>query len=235
MGDQDYAAGEFLQVMLQPRHALGVEVVGRFVEQQHVGLRQQQTRQRHAAPLAARQVRHARLVGRTAQCVHRHLDAAVDVPQVARVELFLQPGHLLHQFVGVVFAELGGDIVIGVEDLLLVAPGDDVTPDIERRVELGLLLQVAHLGPVGGPRLAGEFLVDPGHDLQQRRLTRAVDAHHPDLGVRIEAEPDVLEHLLAAGKGLGQALHLKNVLGGHGRTLAAGGGVTVGNGGDAGI
>ena len=54
MGDQDHAAGEVLQVMLQPGHQeLGVEVVGGLVQQQHVGLGQQQARQRDPAPLAA--------------------------------------------------------------------------------------------------------------------------------------------------------------------------------------
>jgi hypothetical protein len=49
----DDGALVFLQVVLQPRHGLGVEVVGGLVEQQDVGLLQQQPAERHAAPLAA--------------------------------------------------------------------------------------------------------------------------------------------------------------------------------------
>ena len=48
----------------------------------------------------------------------------------------------------------------------------------------------------------------PGHDAQQRRFAGAVDAEHADLGVRVEGEVDVLQDLLAAGLGLGQALHV---------------------------
>ena len=40
--------------LLQPFHRFGIEVVGGFVQQQHVGLLQQQTAQGHAALFAAR-------------------------------------------------------------------------------------------------------------------------------------------------------------------------------------
>ena len=52
VGDGDDGAGVLLQVLLQPLHALGVEVVGGLVEQQQVGLLQQQLAQRDAAALA---------------------------------------------------------------------------------------------------------------------------------------------------------------------------------------
>jgi hypothetical protein len=147
-----------------------------------------------------------------AQGVHGHLDLGIDVPQVAGVDLLLEGVHLLHHIVGVLFAELRRTVVVAVEDLLLLAPGDDVAPDVELGIEVRLLLEVAHLGAVGRPRLARELLVDPGHDLEQGRLARAVHAHHADLGVGVEAQPDVLEHLLAARIGFGQALHLEDVL-----------------------
>ena len=38
VGDRDHGSRELLQELLQPFHALRVEVVGRLVEQQHVGL-----------------------------------------------------------------------------------------------------------------------------------------------------------------------------------------------------
>ena len=72
----------------------------------------------------------------------------------------------------------------------------------------GSCSQVADAGALGDPGLAGELLVDAGHDLEQRRLARAVDADHADLGVRVEGQLDVLQDLLAAGIGLGQALHV---------------------------
>ncbi len=220
VGDEDDAAREVFQVVLQPGDRLGVEVVGRFVEQQHVRFAEQQAGQGDAALFTARQLGHARVVRRATQRVHGHFDAAVDVPQVTGVDLFLERVHFVHQLVGVLFPHELGDLVEPVERLLFLAPRDDVFPDILAFVEMRLLLQVAHLGAVGGLGLTGEFLVHAGHDLQQGRLTRAVDADDADLGVGIEREPDVLENLLAAGIDLGQALHLENILLRHIRTAS---------------
>jgi hypothetical protein len=66
-------------------------------------------------------------------------------------------------------------------------------------VELRLLRQVAdaHAGHRRG--FALEVLVDAGHDLQQRRLARAVQAEHADLGAGEEGQRDVLEDLRLGG------------------------------------
>ena len=73
-------------------------------------------------------------------------------------------------------------------------------------IELRLLLEVADAGALGDPGLAGIFLVDAGHDPQQRRFAGAVDAEHADLGVGVERQMDVIEHL-SGRVGLGQTLH----------------------------
>src|SRR5580704_10225330 len=49
--------------------------------------------------------------------VHRHLDLGIDVPKVLGVDLLLEGGHLLHELVGVVLAQLGGDGVVPVYNL----------------------------------------------------------------------------------------------------------------------
>src|SRR5690606_40984406 len=105
--------------------------VGRFVEQQHVRLGQQQASQRHAALFTARQIGDFPVVRRAAQGAHGLIDAAVDVPDVAGVDLFLEGGHLLHQLVGVVFAQFVGDFVVAVEPLLLFTPGLDVLVNVQ--------------------------------------------------------------------------------------------------------
>ena len=56
VGDRDHGAGVAGEELLQPLDRFGVEVVGRFVEQQHVRLLQQQAAQRDAALLAAGQL-----------------------------------------------------------------------------------------------------------------------------------------------------------------------------------
>ncbi|KAG1361740.1 hypothetical protein G6F61_014146 [Rhizopus arrhizus] len=55
MGDRHDGAGVARQELFQPLHRLGVEVVGRFVQQQHVGAGHQRTGQQHAALHAAGQ------------------------------------------------------------------------------------------------------------------------------------------------------------------------------------
>ena len=90
VGDGDHRSLVLLQVLFEPVDAFGVEVVGRFVEQQHVGLLQQQTAQCHPAPFAARKVLY-RFVGiRTAQCVHRPFERGVELPAVLVVDRFGQ-------------------------------------------------------------------------------------------------------------------------------------------------
>ena len=90
MGDGQHRALVSGEVLFEPLHALGVQVVGRLVEKQQVRLGQQQLAQRHPAALAAGQVGH-RLVGRrAAQRVHGLLELRVEIPRVSVVELFLQ-------------------------------------------------------------------------------------------------------------------------------------------------
>ena len=89
VGDGDDRAGVVVQVVLEPGHRLGVEVVGRLVEQQQVGLAQQQPAQRHAAALAAGQRGHVGVGRRAAQRVHRDLERRVEVPAVDGVDPLL--------------------------------------------------------------------------------------------------------------------------------------------------
>ena len=53
MGDGNHSALILLQVLFEPVDAFGVEVVCRFVEQQHVRLLQQKAAESHAATLTS--------------------------------------------------------------------------------------------------------------------------------------------------------------------------------------
>ena len=204
VGDRHHGAGEFGQVALQPRHALGVEVVGGLVEQEHVGLLQEQPAERHPAPLAAGDLRDVGLARREPERVHRHVDLVVQLPEPERVDALLkialllqQPGHLVvvHRL-----GELGADLVELVEHRLLLAhPLHHVAAHVLGRIELGFLRQVADLGSRQRARLAEEVLVHPGHDAQQGGLPGAVGAEDADLGAGIEREIDALEDLAGGG------------------------------------
>src|SRR5262249_3411364 len=64
--DGDDAARILREVLLEPRDALGVEMVGRLVEQQEVRLLEQDLAERDAAALAAGEHRDLRIGGRQA-------------------------------------------------------------------------------------------------------------------------------------------------------------------------
>ncbi len=54
--DRNHGAREVVKEMFQPGDGISVQVVGRFVEQQHVGSRQQQAAQGHTTLLTTGQV-----------------------------------------------------------------------------------------------------------------------------------------------------------------------------------
>ena len=215
MGDGHDGAGELGEMALQPGHRFGVEMVGRLVEQQHVGLAEQQPAERDAAALAARQLLDVGIGRRAAQRVHGDLDLALQVPAVAGVDLLLQLALLGDQLVHV-----GVGVGEGVRHLLETRqhPGHvagavhDVGQHVLRGIELGLLLEHAQLGAFGRPGLAGKAVVLARHDAQQGRLARAVEAQHADLGAGQERQPDILQDLLPARVGLVQTLHHIDVL-----------------------
>src|SRR6516165_3644546 len=74
VGDDQDRAWIVAQVALEPRHRLGVEMVGRLVEQQKLGLLEEQPAQRDAATLAAGEFGDVGVVGRAAQRVHGLVD-----------------------------------------------------------------------------------------------------------------------------------------------------------------
>ena len=176
MGDGDNCAGVLAQVLLKPVDGLGVEVVGGLVEQQYVGLLEEQAAQGHTASFAARKGCHLLVVGRTLEGVHGALKLGVDVPCVGGIKGVLQLGlagdegiHLVgvlkHIGVGeslVHLLELGQEVHDGLHTL---AHNLD---DGFFGVQLGLLLQVAH-SVAGCPHhFAAVVLVDAGYDFEER-------------------------------------------------------------------
>ena len=181
VGDDHYRALVLLEEAFQPGYGLRVQVVGGLVQEQDTGTLEQQPAQRHPAPLAAGDRGHVGVPGRTAQGVHGDLQGALQLPAAGGVYAFLQlplfgqqGGHrvVVHGL-----GETGADLVEAVEQRLGFAqPLHDVAFHVLGRVQPGLLFQVSHAHAFGGPRLAAEIRVQAGHDLEQRRLARAV---HP--------------------------------------------------------
>ena len=122
MRDRDDGAGEALQELLEPFDALRVEMVGRLVEQQHVGFREQQPAQRDAPFLAAREHRDARVPRRQAQRVGGDLELLLE-----RVAVLREEDRLELRLLGGERVEIGlGIAVLCVDRLELAARLDAV-------------------------------------------------------------------------------------------------------------
>ena len=92
MGDHHHAAAEVLKEVLQHPEGLHIQIVGGFIEQQHIGCLDQQPAQVQPPPLAAREPRHRLvLLGRRKQEALQQLGGAELHP------IHLHPaGGLLH-------------------------------------------------------------------------------------------------------------------------------------------
>ncbi len=207
VGHGDHRTLVLLQMLLEPVDRLGVEVVRRLVEQQHVGLLQQEAAERHTASLAARQHVHRLLGIGTAQGVHRALQHAIDLPAVdlidPLVEFALTLDQARHLVVRHRLAELLVDLVVLLQQghRLGAALLDHLAHGL-RGVELRLLLQIAHRVTRREDHLALKVLVDARDDLHQRRLTRTVQTDDADLGTVEEREVDVVQYFFLIGEGL---------------------------------
>ncbi len=211
VGHGDDRAGEGLEEAFQPRHRLRVQVVGGFVQQQDVRALQQQAAQGHATALAAGDDRHRRVAGGAAQGVHGHFEAGVQVPGALGVHLLLHLALALDE--GVHLVRLHGLGEFGVDLLEFLHEIDHVLHAFFHHLAHGagfvhqrFLLQVADGEARREHGLAVEVGVHPGQDLQQRRLARAVQAQHADLGAVEVGKGNVLQHL-ALAVALGDADH----------------------------
>ena len=171
VGDRHDRTGVIVQKALDPGHGIGIEMIGRLVEEQHVGLLEQQPAQSDAPALAAGNVGDAGLARRTTQGVHGDLDPAIDVPCVRGIDTLLERRLHLDQrrHLGIV-QRLGEARAQGLElghhrPHRRHALGNALEHRLTR-IELGLLRQVPNPNAFGRPRLAAEFDIAAGHDAQ---------------------------------------------------------------------
>ncbi len=221
--DGDDGAGVLGEVLLEPADRLGVEVVRRLVEEEEVGLLEEDAAERDAPPLAAGDLRDVGFGGRAAEGVHRRLEGPVEVPAVRRLDGVLDAavlGHdLLHLVFGEALAHLLAQLVEAREELLHRRDGRlDVLEDVLGRVEPRVLGQEADSRSVGGKGLAVELGVDARHDPEERRLPRAVQAEDADLGAWKEGEVDPLQDFPLGRDDLAEVDHRVDVLRCHGET-----------------
>uniref|UniRef100_A0A6J7PBT6 Unannotated protein n=1 Tax=freshwater metagenome TaxID=449393 RepID=A0A6J7PBT6_9ZZZZ len=199
VGDGDDGAGVVLQEALQPVDALGVEVVGGLVEQEQIRAGEQQATQGNPASLATGERGHVGVVGWAPKGVHGDLDVALEVPGVGDRDLVLEVPLQCTDFfvVSIRVGPHGHDLVVALDEVTdLGDPIHHVAEHVLGGVQLGLLLEQTDREARGEAGLAGEAVVEAGHDLKQAGLARAVGPDDSDLGAGVERERDVLEHHL---------------------------------------
>ncbi len=215
VGDGHDGAGVFGQEAFQPGHALRVQVIGRFIEQQHVRVGQQQFAQGDAPAFAAGEPVDIRVPGRQAQGFRRDFQFTLQVVAVAGLQDVFQA-----RLFGGERVEIGIRLGVGgidrVEFLLRHGDGGQRFLDVAAhrlvRVERRFLGQEADVEAGLGPRLALDFGIHPGHDAQQAGFARTVEAEHADLGAGEEGQGDVFQDNALGRDHLAHAVHGVDVL-----------------------
>jgi hypothetical protein len=191
--DEHQRAGILEQPGLEPRNGIDVEVVGGLVEDEHVGLGDERARQQHAtAPPTGERI--DRDVARQAQAIEDHLDALLDPPAIALVELVLQAAEAFQRGRRRVVGHVVRGVMVGGDHLAQRAEafGDDV----EDRLVGGkrdVLLETRHDDARLPPEGAAVRRQRTGDDFQQRRLAGAVATDDGDPLAAIDLKGDAIE------------------------------------------
>ncbi len=204
VADQDERAVVALEEVAEPRHRRQVEVVGRLIEQEHVGPLEQQRRQHRAHLPAARELAQvARVVGdREAEAGQDRLRLVGREEPIEMRLLLVQLGHPLGQLDQIVvarrvvadLAQLGlGGRQITIE---LTTARHAVEHERQQRRAAGqrqVLRQPADPHALGAGHHAVVDLLHAGQDLEQRGLARAVGADQADAIVAADAQAGRVE------------------------------------------
>jgi hypothetical protein len=215
MGNRHHSAGEAVQELLQPVHRFGVQVVGWFVQQQHVGFGQQQLAQRHAALFTAGQHADDGIPWRQAQRIGGHFQLLVQAVAIGGRNDGFQARLLGRQCIEIgIFFGIGGidSIQLGLRFKDFAQRAFDFLAHGLGGIQLRFLRQIADIQVRHRHGFAFDILVHASHDLEQGRLARAVQTEHADLGTREERQRNVLQNLAFRRHDLADAVHSKYVL-----------------------
>ena len=192
------------KVLLQPSDCFGVKVVGRLVKQQHVRGFKQEFAQCYTTLFTTRKRIDICVVRRAAQCLHAHIDLAVQIPKVGCIDFVLQLGHLISSFVRVIHRQF----VIAIQHGLFIRDTEHhVFADRQAFVQLWFLREISDARAFGGPSFTNKVFVLTRHDPHQGGFARAVDAYDTNFHAGQEVQTYLFKDLFAAGVSLRYAVH----------------------------
>lgn len=202
--DDDEGILVIRQVVLEPFDVLGVEVVRRLVEQQDLGVLEQELRQEDLRALTARELVDLALEPDVAQAEAARdlLDARIDRVVAARLEDVLDVADILHELVHLLRRGLA-HLVVSREHLLLerhemVKRRAQRLPDRHARLQHRMLVEIADLRalrPGHLPRIRRQLARDDRHE---RRLALAVRTDQRHMLPLQQAERHILKDLSPA-------------------------------------
>ncbi len=214
----DHRSRVVFQVVFDPVDRFGIEMVRGFVEKQQVGLLEKDAAESDPAAFASGKLVDDHFVGRKNQGVGCHVQAGVDLPAAAGIDLFLKDAHALHGLVHFFrghFTHPVGEVLILAEQLHGIGKSQlEILPNGFSHFQLGFLGDETDLHASGWLGLPLELLVDACHNPQDRGLSGSVLSDDPDLGSREETQVDVAQNLLLPIEFV-QTKHREDVLVGH--------------------
>ena len=202
VGDEEQGAGSVLQVLFEPERHVEVEMVGRLVEDQQVGLGKEHVGQRHALHLPAGKRADGLVEIADIEFRENLRRALLEVPSVAllhfrdeRVEprllgqgkAFLVAANERREFARLVETGLGHG---------------------HRGVVVGRLAEEAHARAVAHDDAALFVVLAPRKNVEERRFARAVAGDEGHLLPFVYGETHVVEQFQCA-EALGEMLHVK--------------------------
>ncbi|MNQ01434.1 hypothetical protein D3C85_140940 [compost metagenome] len=215
VGDGHHGAGEAQQELFQPVDRFRIQMVGRLVEQQHVGFRQQQLAQCHAALFTTGQHADGGVPWRQAQRVGGHFQLQIQIAAVGSRDdrfqacLFRGQGVEIGVFLGIRGVH---GFQLGLRFKHFAQARFDFLAHGFCRVQLRFLRQVADVQARHRHGFALDVGVDACHDFQQGRFAGAVQAQHADLRAWEEGEGNIFQNLTLGRDDFAHAIHGVDVI-----------------------
>ena len=190
MGYGNYSTLVLLKMGFEPLDTLGIEVVGRLVEQKNVRLTQKQAAKGYPSALASGKVADLGIGRRTLQGIHCPFQLGIDFPTVTVLDFLgefslafdegIHPVRVFHHF----------RVAEGIVDFLILL--EEVHHFLHSflhyfeyglvRIHLRFLLQIAN-GVARSPYdLALVGFLHTGYDFEQGGFTGAVETYDTDFG-----------------------------------------------------
>ena len=199
VGDQHQGAAEALQIALQPLDAVGVEVVGGLIQQQHVGLGHQGGGQGQALAVAAGEFPHLALGVADAEPIEHLADLLLQVPGLALVHAGIEAAQFRQQ--GRVVAALGMGMAQGIAQgrvaaqqlHLFAAFGEHLFEHRALRIHLRFLAHQHDAGLAKHPPLAGAGGLQARQQPHQGALARPIGANQPQPLLLPHVQGEVVE------------------------------------------